>query len=754
MLAALTLSGLHKSFGAKQAVSGLDLQVPAGSLFGLVGPNGAGKTTTLSMATGLLRPDAGTAVVLGRDVWSDPAAAKALIGVLPDGLRLFDRLTGGELLRYVGLLRRVPLPDILSRSAELLGALGLTEDRDTLVVEYSAGMTKKVGLACALIHAPRLLVLDEPFEAVDPVSGEGIRAILRNYTAGGGTVVLSSHVMELVESLCDACAVVAQGRVLVAGSLAGRGPRVVAHLVRLKLTLLRNSLRRSAWRAVGLVLGMIYALALVVLALAGLVGLRHASPALTADVTVLAYSLLTLGWLVLSLLVFGVDETVDPRRFALLPLRARELLPGLLVAGLVGSPGVATVLVAAGLVVTWARSLPLTVAALVAFPLGVATCFLFSRAATAAFASALSSRRFRDFAFLLLALTGAGLGLGGNLLSGVLGRGGLRYRESLATVAEILGWTPFGWAWSVPADLARQRWSVAGLHLLLAVGLVVALWRVWGHFLVRRLVEPADAGGPAVRMRRGRLLERLYPPSPAGAVAERTLHYWRRDPRYLAGVAGLLVGPMILVVTQLVNPGGSTAVAAFAPVLAALLMGMSMAQDLSYDGTALWLHVSTGISGAEDRWGRVLSTLTVFGPMLLVLLVVTLAVTRRWELLPAVLALTLALALAGLAAGCVLGALWQWPASPPGASPFQRGSSGGLAPLLSMLATGALSVVLALPTIALVVASAWHPWTVYPALALAVLLGALFLRLGVRTGGRLLDRRWPEVMLAVSERSA
>jgi ABC-2 type transport system ATP-binding protein len=219
MSSALSLVGLHKSFGAKRAVVDLHLEVRAGCMFGLVGPNGAGKTTTLSMATGLLRPDAGTANVLGRDVWTDPAAAKALMGVLPDGLRLFDRLSGGELLRYVGLLRRVAVADIESRSAELLEALGLKDDRDTLVVEYSAGMTKKIGLACALIHAPRLLILDEPFEAVDPVSGEGIRSILRNYVRGGGTVVMSSHVMELVESLCDELAVVAQGRVLVSGTL-------------------------------------------------------------------------------------------------------------------------------------------------------------------------------------------------------------------------------------------------------------------------------------------------------------------------------------------------------------------------------------------------------------------------------------------------------------------------------------------------------------------------------------------------------
>lgn len=218
---AMQLAGLVKTFGPKRAVDGLDLDVPAGSLFGLVGPNGAGKTTTLSMATGLLRPDAGTARVLDHDVWSDPVAAKALMGVLPDGVRLFDRLSGRELLTYVGRLRRVPPEQITARSGDLLEALGLSADADTLVADYSAGMTKKIGLACALVHAPRLLVLDEPFEAVDPVSGEGIRAILRSFTRDGGTVVLSSHVMELVESLCDQLAVVATGRVLASGPLDG-----------------------------------------------------------------------------------------------------------------------------------------------------------------------------------------------------------------------------------------------------------------------------------------------------------------------------------------------------------------------------------------------------------------------------------------------------------------------------------------------------------------------------------------------------
>ncbi|MEW1956751.1 ABC transporter ATP-binding protein [Kineococcus sp. NPDC059986] len=216
---ALALRGLAKRFGPKVAVDHLDLDVPAGSFYGVVGPNGAGKTTTLSMATGLLRPDAGRAFVAGADVWADPVGAKRILGVLPDGVRLFDRLSGLELVRYSGLLRGMPRAVVEERSRELLDALGLTEAGNTLVVDYSAGMTKKVALACALVHAPRVLVLDEPFEAVDPVSGATIRSILTGYVGGGGTVVLSSHVMDLVERLCTHVAVIAGGRVLAAGDL-------------------------------------------------------------------------------------------------------------------------------------------------------------------------------------------------------------------------------------------------------------------------------------------------------------------------------------------------------------------------------------------------------------------------------------------------------------------------------------------------------------------------------------------------------
>jgi ABC-2 type transport system ATP-binding protein len=217
--AAFALQGLVKRFDTKIAVDGVDLAVPAGSFFGLLGPNGAGKTTTLSMAVGLLRPDAGRAMVLGHDVWADPVRAKAALGVMPDGVRLFDRLDGGELLAYNGLLRGMA-PDVVdARATELLSVLDLTSAGRTLVIDYSAGMKKKIALACALLHGPRLLVLDEPFEAVDPVSGAAIRDILQRYVAGGGTVIFSSHVLEVVERLCTHVAIMAQGRIRTVGTL-------------------------------------------------------------------------------------------------------------------------------------------------------------------------------------------------------------------------------------------------------------------------------------------------------------------------------------------------------------------------------------------------------------------------------------------------------------------------------------------------------------------------------------------------------
>ena len=215
---AVVARGLVKRFGDKTAVAGIDLDVPRGCFYGLVGPNGAGKTTSIRMMTGLMRPDGGQVWVEGRDVWADPVAVKSRIGVLPDEFRLFDRLTGAELLDYCGLLRGMAPAVVAERARELLDVLDLAGAADTFVVDYSTGMRKKIALAAAVLHGPSVLFLDEPFEAVDPVSTRVIRSLLERFTASGNTVVFSSHVMEVVERICDRVGVVHQGRVIAEGA--------------------------------------------------------------------------------------------------------------------------------------------------------------------------------------------------------------------------------------------------------------------------------------------------------------------------------------------------------------------------------------------------------------------------------------------------------------------------------------------------------------------------------------------------------
>jgi ABC-2 type transport system ATP-binding protein len=217
--AAIVVRGLRKRFGAKEAVAGIDLEVAAGSLAGLVGPNGAGKTTSLSMMTGLLRPDGGQVLINGIDVWADAPAAKAAIGVVPAEVRLFDRLSGAELLEYAGRLRGLPAGQARSRAAELLDVLDLAGDARRLVADYSTGMRKKAALGCALIHNPPVLFLDEPLEGVDPVSGDVIRRLLTRFTGSGSTVLFSSHVMELVEQVCDHVSIIDKGKIVVTGTI-------------------------------------------------------------------------------------------------------------------------------------------------------------------------------------------------------------------------------------------------------------------------------------------------------------------------------------------------------------------------------------------------------------------------------------------------------------------------------------------------------------------------------------------------------
>ena len=217
---AVSIRGFVKTFGKKVAVDNLSLDIPAGSFYGLVGPNGAGKTTTIKMLTGLLMPDAGSASIFGNDVWSDVNSAKRAIGLMPQADEIFKTITGLQLLTYAGMLRDMSRAESVKRANDLLSAFDLTEAANTMVSDYSTGMTKKICLATAMIHSPRVLVLDEPFEAVDPVSSANLKDILAEYVSTGGTVIISSHVMELVEKMCSHVAIINEGHVAASGTLA------------------------------------------------------------------------------------------------------------------------------------------------------------------------------------------------------------------------------------------------------------------------------------------------------------------------------------------------------------------------------------------------------------------------------------------------------------------------------------------------------------------------------------------------------
>lgn len=216
---ALQTKALHRTFGDLVAVDGIDLAVPKGSFYGFLGPNGAGKSTTIKCLTGLLRPTSGRMTILGIDPLADPVPVKQQVGVMPEDLALFERLSGVETLSFVGQAYGLERGTIQSRTEELLELMDLEDAADSMVADYSHGMRKKLALAAALLPAPKLLFLDEPFEGIDAVASRQIRNLLLSYVRGQGTIFLTSHILEIVERLCDQIGVIHKGRMVAQGPL-------------------------------------------------------------------------------------------------------------------------------------------------------------------------------------------------------------------------------------------------------------------------------------------------------------------------------------------------------------------------------------------------------------------------------------------------------------------------------------------------------------------------------------------------------
>lgn len=215
----IVLEGLTKRYGDFTAVAGIDLEIGASQIFGLLGPNGAGKTTTLRMIAGILRPDEGRVLVAGHDNVREPRRARERIGFVPDRPFVYDKLTGAELLRFSAGLYGLEGPEVEARIDELLELWDLGPWRDQLVESYSHGMRQKLILSCALVHRPAALVVDEPMVGLDPRSAWLLKDVLRTFADRGGTVLVSTHTLELAENLCDRLAVIDRGRVVASGSI-------------------------------------------------------------------------------------------------------------------------------------------------------------------------------------------------------------------------------------------------------------------------------------------------------------------------------------------------------------------------------------------------------------------------------------------------------------------------------------------------------------------------------------------------------
>jgi ABC-2 type transport system ATP-binding protein len=216
---ALELTSVTKRFGSKVAVDDLSLRLHRGDFLGLLGRNGAGKSTTLKMVTGLIEPTSGSIRVAGLDLKTEPIAVKRQIGVMPEDMALLDRLTGPQLLRFVGRMYGLSDATADERRAELFETLELRPEPKALVADYSYGMKKKLALCAALIHGPRIVFLDEPFEGIDPVTSRTIKEILHGLRAKGVTLVLTSHVLEIVERTCPLVAIIDEGRLRGFGTL-------------------------------------------------------------------------------------------------------------------------------------------------------------------------------------------------------------------------------------------------------------------------------------------------------------------------------------------------------------------------------------------------------------------------------------------------------------------------------------------------------------------------------------------------------
>lgn len=518
---------------------------------------------------------------------------------------------------------------------------------------------------------------------------------------------------------------------------------MVAQFLRLKLRLLANLFRRSPWQIVGIAIGLLYGLGVAAGIVTALIALRFVdNVAVIGDGMVVVGSAAVLGFFVFPL-VFGIDDTMDPRKFALFGMPNRQLALGLAVSALLGVPSIVLTLVLLGTVVTWSRGPGVTLLALIAAAVILATCTLASRVATSIAAFLLSTQRSRGFTsilgVLLLVMIAPVIVL---LVNVDWAHDGLAV---LGGLAGALRWTPLGAAWAVPAEAAAGDWGSSILALLIAGATVYLLWLAWNGLVARMLVTP---GREAHIKQYGGLgwFDRM-PHNATGAIAARSITYWGRDSRYWVSLIMIPVVP-ILVIVPLTVAGMPQHLLALLPVpLMCVFLGWTVHNDVAYDSTAIWLHIASGTRGVADRVGRLVPALLTGIVVIGLGSVVSVSFFGDWRALPAVLGVSTCILLAGLGFSSVTSARLPYPAPKPGDSPFAQPQAADTASALIQSVSFTGSLVLAAPAIAfalmgIFVDSAWY----LPSLYSGVGVGILAIAGGVWLGARTFERRGPEMM--------
>ena len=516
---------------------------------------------------------------------------------------------------------------------------------------------------------------------------------------------------------------------------------MVAHLLSLKWRLLLNGFRRSPLQIVGMAVGALYAAGIALACASGLVALRWADPQTAQTAVVLGGALVITGWAVVPLVASAADLTLDPSRFTTSAIPMRELLPGLALAGLLGLPGIATLLASLATVVTWSRSFVAAAGALVGALLGVLSCVVASKLVTTAVASLLASRRFKDISSIVFIVP---LMLAGPMVTAVV-QGVRDSRDYLPGLAEAISWTPLGAAWAIGGELDAGNAAGAAIKVLIALASLAALGGAWYLLLKRAMVTPPYTGGGSRKAGKAGLFG-TFPATPAGAVAARSLSYWMRDPRY---AGSLVVVPLLPVLFYFgsAQSGNQELLIAVAP-LTAFLLAWSISADVSYDNTAFALHLATGVKGTDDRLGRALACLAFALPVVLIFAVGQCFFTGSWDALPGQLGLSLGILFTGLGLSSVVSARYTVAVPLPGDSPFKKPPGNvGQTLAVQFAGMGILSL-LVLPEVGLSIAQlvTGNPVFGWTNLAVGLMLGLALFGAGVRLGGKWLDARGPELL--------